>query len=478
MNDLSDKTSRVNEEFRQLINQQYREADRNAGFFILSYFLLGLLISFYYDTWLYAIGIGGSCTVAYLICARWVPGSVISRMAVSVIFALFMFQFTGQMHGMYEMHFFFFINITILLIYQDWRVLVPYTALVVIHHGVLFLLQKNGVNVRNYTVDIDTMTYTIIAFHLGLAAFMALVCGWWAIVLRKRAEADFANKATAARQLMFMNQNLALASEISQGHLSVDYDLDEEDELGKSLLEMRDSLREVAEKDKQEKFKSTGLAEISTVLRDHANDLTELSHQVTSRIVSYLNANQGGLFIIQQDEAEPYLSLMACYAFDRKKYLKRRIALGEGLAGQAVLEREIIYMTEVPADYINITSGLGNANPRSILIVPLKSNDQVVGVIELAAFREFASFEMEFLEKVAESIAASILAVQTNQQTKVLLGQAQENEENLRAQEEEMRQNIEELQATQEEVDRKVREYEALLHEKEEEINRLREAIV
>lgn len=476
MKALSLKASHVSEEFKHLIDQQYKEADRSARFFILGYFVLGLLMSFYYDTWPYALGIGGSSTVAYFICVRWVPGTVISRMTISVIFALFMFQFIGQMHGMYEMHFFFFINITILLIYQDWRVLVPYTALVVVHHGVLFLLQKNGADVRNYAVDVDMMTYTIIIFHLGLAAFMAVVCGWWAIMLRKRTIENFKSEAVASQQLKYMTKNIALASEISQGHLSVDYDLDDEDGLGRSLLEMRDSLREVTEKDQQEKFKSTGLAEISTVLRDHANDLNELSFQVISRIVSYLKINQGGMFIIQQDEDKPYLSLMACYAFERKKYLKRRIELGEGLVGQAVLERDTIYMTEVPTDYINITSGLGKGTPRSVLIVPLKSNDEVVGVMEFAAFRKFESFEMEFLEKVAESIAASVIAVQTNQRTKWLLEQAQENEENLRAQEEEMRQNMEELQATQEEIDRKVREYEELLQQKEEEIRGLQAA--
>lgn len=467
----------ADEKLAQFMKQRYRDTDRSMRFFILSYFALGLLLSFYYDTWLYALGVGGLSTLAYFISTQWLPGTMASRMTISVIFAVYMFQFVGQMHGMYEMHFFFFINITILLMYQDWRVLVPYTALVVVHHSVLFLLQKAGADVQNYAVNVDVMTYTIIIFHLGLAAFMAVVGGWWAIVLEKRVVEDFRNKGVAEQQLARMKDNITFASEITQGNLQVDYKLHEEDDLGHSLFKMRDSLLAAKYRDQQEKFKSTGLAEIGNILRDSASDVNELSHRTIRYIINYLKINQGGMFILMDDKEQPYLSLTACYAFDRKKYLERRIAVGEGLVGQAVLEKDTIYLTEVPANYVNITSGLGKATPRSILILPLKSNEIVVGVMEFAAFRPFEPFEIEFLEKLAESIAASVKAVQINQQTRQLLEQAQINEEEMRAQEEEMRQNMEELQATQEEADRKMKAYEELLHQKEEEMSQLKATV-
>ena len=459
--------------FAQFTQQRHREADRNMRFFVLGYFVLGLLLSFYYDTWLYSLGVGGSSVVAYFITTQWMPGSLLSRMTIGVVMSVYMFQFIAQMHGMYEMHFFFFINIAILLIYQDWRIFVPYTALVVLHHGVLFMLQKAGADVRNYTVNIDVMTYTIMVFHLGLAAFMAVVCGWWAIILQKRTLQDFKNKQAVDQQLEHMNRNIAFATEITQGNLEISYELREDDRLGYSLSTMRESLLQASQKDRQEKFESTGLAEVGTILREHTSDLHQLSQQVVSYIVRYLDINQGGLFILMEDEEEPYLSLTACYAYDRQKMIERRIALGEGLAGQAVLEKDTIYMTEVPDQYVRITSGLGHATPRSILIVPLKSDQKVVGVIEFAAFRPFEPFEITFLEKLAESIAASVMTAQINQQTTQLLEQARWNEEELRAQEEEMRQNMEELQATQEEVDRKVKEYEDLIAQKNEEIERL-----
>ena len=137
--------------------------------------------------------------------------------------------------------------------------------------------------------------------------------------------------------------------------------------------------------------------------------------------------------------------MKSCYAWDKKKFLNHKIYKGEGLAGQAWQEGDIVYLTEVPQNYIKITSGLGDANPTSVLIVPLKVNDQIFGVVEIASFNLFQDFEMEFVQKIAESIASTISSVKVNARTQLLLEESQEMTEQMRAQEEEMRQNMEEL---------------------------------
>jgi GAF domain-containing protein len=247
------------------------------------------------------------------------------------------------------------------------------------------------------------------------------------------------------------------AKEIGEGNLGVNFQpLSERDVLGHSLLNMKDSLAKVAEEDRKRNWSNSGLAQIGDVLRNNSLVASEMYNNILVFIVKYLNANQGALFVLNKDnEHDPYLELVSCYAYDRKRFLEKRIEIGEGLVGQTVLEKETIYMTQIPDKYVTITSGIGEATAKSLLVVPLKNNEEVFGIIELAAFDEFQLYEIDFINKVAESIASIISSVRMNEKTNRLLEQSQQMTEELRAQEEEMRQNMEELQATQEEAERR-----------------------
>jgi transcriptional regulator with GAF, ATPase, and Fis domain len=116
-------------------------------------------------------------------------------------------------------------------------------------------------------------------------------------------------------------------------------------------------------------------------------------------------------------------------------------------------------MTAVPTQYIQITSGLGDAPPRSLLVSPLIVNEEVFGVIELASFQKIESHVQEFVGRIGESIASTISTVRVSEKTKTLLEELQQQTEEMKSQEEEMRQNMEELVATQEEMQRKEQEY-------------------
>lgn len=155
----------------------------------------------------------------------------------------------------------------------------------------------------------------------------------------------------------------------------------------------------------------------------------------------------------------PILQLASCYAYERKKYLKRQVQPGEGLVGEAYQEGRHIYLKKIPEGYVHITSGLGKSTPTALLVMPMKVNDAIEGVIELASFQEFQDYQIAFIQKVGENMAAVLRTLSVNETTKQLLTEAQVQAEEMKAQEEEMRQNMEELSATQEELARKEREY-------------------
>jgi PAS domain S-box-containing protein len=232
--------------------------------------------------------------------------------------------------------------------------------------------------------------------------------------------------------------------------------LSDHDVLGNALLNMRGNLARVAEDDKKRNWTTEGLAKFGEILRGNNSDVQKLTDEIVGNLVKYLKANQGALYVIDDtgENEDQTMSMVSCYAWDKKKFINQKVHVGEGLAGQAWQEGDIIYITDVPQNYVRITSGLGDANPNAILIVPLKVNDQIFGVVELATFGSFKDFEIDFVKRIAESIASTISSVKVNARTQRLLSESQQMTEEMRAQEEEMRQNMEELQATQEEMQR------------------------
>lgn len=194
------------------------------------------------------------------------------------------------------------------------------------------------------------------------------------------------------------------------------------------------------------------------IIRDHSESIEDLSFETIRGLVKYMNANQGGMFLQNEEPDEfgdIYFELTAMYAYDRKKYMTRKIKYGEGLVGICAIEKDYIYLTQLPEDYINITSGLGDSTPTGLILVPIKTEENVLGVIEIASFNIFKKHEIEFLQRVADSLAITLSTVRNNSKTEKLLIQTKEQAEELKAQEEEMRQNLEELKATQDDMSRK-----------------------
>jgi len=247
----------------------------------------------------------------------------------------------------------------------------------------------------------------------------------------------------------------------------------EKDILGLALIEMRDNLNAAKEEEikrnieaEQRKWTNEGLNKFSDLLRKSYDDIEELDYKIISELTRYVRGSQGAIFIYNDPENkanEKMLELKAAFAYDRRKFLDKKVYPGEGLVGTVAIEGETIYLRELPSDYVVIGSGLGESEPNSLLIVPLKLNDDVFGVVEIASFDDIASFEVQFIERVGEIIASSIQSIRISGRTQKLLEQSRRQADEMSAQEEEMRQNLEELQATQEERARREAEISGIL---------------
>jgi HAMP domain-containing protein len=264
-----------------------------------------------------------------------------------------------------------------------------------------------------------------------------------------------------------LNATSQFAEDIGRGNFDSPFTpLSARDVLGNSLMEMRDNLKKVAEEDKKRYWANEGNALFSDMLRRYNTSVNELANHLMASLVKFVRANQGSFFIVNDDiKDDIHLQLISCYAWNKQKFIKKRVDLGEGSVGQAWIEKDVIFLTDIPNNYIQITSGLGESNPRCIMIIPLIFNDEVFGVIELASFNIFEKHEIDFLKKLAENIASSVSIIKNNERTKHLLTESQLMSEQLRTQEEEMRQNLEELMAVQDELQRKVKDYEQELSE-------------
>ncbi len=249
---------------------------------------------------------------------------------------------------------------------------------------------------------------------------------------------------------------------LREGDVDAEYIPDETDALGKAIVSLRNDIRQSRveeekrkKEDEQRHWAAEGMALFGEILRQNNDNIEELTFQVIRNLVSYVGANQAAFYLVDDDdETDIHFRMTACYAYERRKFANKIIPWGDGLVGACALEKEKIVLKKVPDSYLSITSGLGKANPKFLMLIPLKMNDIVHGIIELASFNPFEKYQEEFIDKVSESVATTIATVKINIRTAKLLRESREQAEELALKEEQMRQNMEEFQAAQEEASR------------------------
>ncbi|HSZ24931.1 MAG TPA: PAS domain S-box protein [Cytophagaceae bacterium] len=256
-----------------------------------------------------------------------------------------------------------------------------------------------------------------------------------------------------------LTQTTEFANKIGKKELDAEYNpLSDKDVLGLSLIHMRDSLRSSDIAEKERAWVMDGSSQVNDILRKYDN-VDPLSEEVLQFMVKRINAIQGAFYVVTERDEKNYrntiLEMKSSFAYNRKKYLHAKFRMAEGLVGQAAVEQSTILRTEIPRDYVTITSGLlGDKRPTCIVVVPFIIDDIVYGAVEFAGFHKFEEYEIRFIEEVGPSIARTIYNIQVNQGTKMLLEKSQIMGHELREKQEELLQNAEEMKVTQEELEK------------------------
>lgn len=233
---------------------------------------------------------------------------------------------------------------------------------------------------------------------------------------------EFVNdgKTILGKLILYLQRACGFVNEISLGNfdakwegLNQDNVINNQNNLAGRLMYMRDEMKKAREDDLKRIWTTEGLSEFSQIIRKNQNNLNDLTNKAVTFLIRYTKSLQGSLFVLEKDdEGQSYLKISACYAFDQEMNIKKRINIGEGMVGQVYLEGKTVVLKSIPQGFVSINSGLGQATPNCVTIIPVKYNDRVLAILELASFSAYDETEINFLEKSGEFIATAIATMQ------------------------------------------------------------------
>ncbi|MDO9216088.1 MAG: ATP-binding protein, partial [Lacisediminimonas sp.] len=215
-------------------------------------------------------------------------------------------------------------------------------------------------------------------------------------------------------------------------------------QLKDNVNEMIRNLRETTRQNADQDWLKTNLAHFTRLLQGQ-RDLTAVAKMVLSGVAPLISAHHALFYFMDETQYEnPRLKLLSTYAYHEKTRTEWRI--GEGLVGQCAHEKKRILLTNVPGDYVPIRSGIGQALPLNIILIPILFENRVKAVLELASFSPYSRIHEIFLDQLGESIGIVVNTIEANMRTEDLLKQSQSLAQELQSRQQELQQTNEELQ--------------------------------
>jgi signal transduction histidine kinase/CheY-like chemotaxis protein/HAMP domain-containing protein len=238
-----------------------------------------------------------------------------------------------------------------------------------------------------------------------------------------------------------------VATAVTRGDLTRSIDVAAQGEvaaLKDNINEMIRNLKDTTRKNSEQNWLKTNLAKFSRMLQGQ-KDLLTVGRLILSELAPVVNAHHGVFYTLDESD-EPCLKLLASYAYRERVNVITAFKLGEGLVGQCALEKVKILLTKVPGDYIRISSGLGEATPLNLIVMPVIFEGQVKAVLELASFDNFSETHQTFLDQLTDTIGIVFNTIEANTLTEDLLAQSQSLARELQSRQEELQKTNAELE--------------------------------
>lgn len=305
----------------------------------------------------------------------------------------------------------------------------------------MFLLYSTAVNDLLYSMGVINTLYIA---PYGIAAFMVL-------------QSYLLTKKSA----IALKDNQKLSIELQQEKQTLEERIEERTQ---KLSNQANELNEYKEAQEKQNWINEGLNQITDVMRQNKDNLSNLADQLLATLIKQVNASMGALYLHTKTEKDDHLKLLAHYGLNIEAQIEI-LDTKEGLTGQCFSMGKENYMENIPDTYFSISSGLGNATPKVLAFIPMKIDELVIGVIEIASFKPISDTHKGFLTRAIENMASQLNIVKMNDESLLLINESQKLEQEATAKNQEMMENLEELKAVQEEAENKEQEINRLLED-------------